>query len=65
MIWEADPAEGLVLVSKLNVTDMYHHGTLRTSQVDAFKYVSPSDPDNDGIVIFVDLFLLMGWVDPT
>ena len=27
-IWEVDPAEGPVWVSKLNVTDEYHHGTL-------------------------------------
>ena len=35
-IWEADLAEGLVRVSKLDVTDAYHHGTLKPSQVGAF-----------------------------
>ena len=35
-IWEADPAEGPVRVSKHDVTDAYHRGTLKPSQVGAF-----------------------------
>ena len=35
-IWEADTEEGPVQVSKLNVTDAYHCGTLHPSQVGAF-----------------------------
>ena len=27
-IWEADPEEGPVRVSKINMTDVYHRGTL-------------------------------------
>ena len=38
-IWEADPVEGTVRVSKLDVTDVYHRGTLRSSQVVIFIYV--------------------------
>ena len=41
-IWEADPVQGIVRVSKLDVTDAYHRGTLRMSQVGAFTYAIPS-----------------------
>ena len=59
-IWEADPAQGPVRVSKLYVTDTFHRGTIHLSQVDAFKYVVPSAPDDDCIIIYIDLVLLMG-----
>ena len=35
-VWEADTAQGPVQVSKLDVTDMYHHGTVTPLQVGAF-----------------------------
>ena len=38
-MWEVDPAEGPVRVSKVDVMDAYYCGTLRTSQVSAFAYV--------------------------
>ena len=41
-MWEVDPAEGPVRVSKVDVMDAYYCGTLRTSQVSAFAYVVPS-----------------------
>ena len=62
-IWEADPVEGLVRVSKLDVTYAYHCGTLRPYQVGAFTYVVPLATDDDIIIIWIDLVLLMGWVD--
>ena len=62
-IWEADPEEGPVRVSKLDVTDAYHCGTLKPSQVGAFTYVVPSVPEDDVILICIDLVLPMGWVD--
>ena len=43
-IWEVDPVEGPFRVSKLDVTDAYHRGTLRLSKVGAFTYVVPSVP---------------------
>ena len=46
VICEANPAKGPVWVSKLNVTDSYHCGTLQTSQVETFVYVVPSASDN-------------------
>ena len=62
-IWEADPVEGPVRLSKLDVTDACHRGTLKPSQVGAFAYVVPSVPDDDVILICIDLVLPMGWVD--
>ena len=62
-IWEADPKEGSVRVSKLDMTDAYHPGTLIPSQVGVFAYVVPSVPEYDIILICIDLMLPMGWVD--
>ena len=45
---------------KLDVMDAYHRGTLKPSQVGAFAYVVPSVPDEDGILICIDLVLPMG-----
>ena len=50
-IWEVDPAEGLVRVSKIDVTYAYHRGTLWLSQVGNFAYVAPSAPEDDGVII--------------
>ena len=62
-IWEAVLAEGPVRVSKLDVTDAYHRVTLKQSQVGAFAYVVPLVPEDDVILICIDLVLPMGWVD--
>ena len=56
-------AEGPVRVSKLDVMDAYHRDTLKPSQVGAFAYIVPSVPDDDAILICIDLVLPMGWVD--
>ena len=50
-------------MSKLDVIDVYHHGTINTAQVGAFAYVIPLAPWDEGIIICIDLVLLMGWVD--
>ena len=50
-IWEADPAKGPVRISKLDVTNAYHHGNLWPSQVGAFAYVAPSTPEDGGVII--------------
>ena len=63
VVWEADPIQGPVRVSKLDVTDSYHRGTVKPMQVGAFAYVVPSAPDDEGIFICIDLVLPMGWVD--
>ena len=60
---EADPAKGPVRVSKIDITDAYHRGTLWPPQVGAFMYVVPSAPDDDSIIICINIVLPMGWVD--
>ena len=63
-IWVADPAEGLVRVSKLDVTDAYHHVTLQPSHVGMFSYIVPLAPDDDVIIIIIDLIFPMVCVQP-
>ena len=64
-VWEADPVQGPVRVSKLDVTDAYHRGTVNPSQVEKFAYVIPSAPGHKVCIICIDLILLMGWVELT
>ena len=59
-IWEVDPVEGPIRVSKLDLTDAYHRGTLKPSQVGSFAYVIPSVPEDDVILICIDLVSPMG-----
>ena len=59
-VWEAVPIQGPVRVSKLDVTDAYHRGTVKPAQVGAFAYVIPSAPGDEGIFICIDLVLPMG-----
>ena len=40
-VWEADSDQAPVWMSKLDVTDVYHHGTVTLLQVGAFAYVFP------------------------
>ena len=40
-VWEAELVQGLVRVSKLDVTDVYHRGTVNPVQVGAFAHVIP------------------------
>ena len=40
-VWEADLVQGLVRMSKLEVIDAYHRGTVKPEQVGAFVYVIP------------------------
>ena len=62
-IWEADPEGGLVRVSKLDLTNAYHRGTIKPSQVGAFIYVVLLVPDDGVILMCIDLVLPMEWVD--
>ena len=63
LFWEADMAQGLVWVYKLDVTDVYHRGTITPSQVGAFSYVVPLVPGEEGCTICTNLVLPMGWAD--
>ena len=62
-ILETDSDKGPVRVSKLGLTDAYHRGTRRPSQVGAFTYVIPSADYNDCIIICFNLVLPIRWVD--
>ena len=64
-IWEADLVQVPFQVSKLDVTDVYHRGTLRPCQVGTYAYVIPLAPGDKGCIICIDLVLPMGWVDST
>ena len=55
--------QGLVWMSKLDVTDVYHRGTVKPVQVGSFAYVIPLAPGYEGRIICIDLVLLMGRVD--
>ena len=50
-------------MSKLDVTDAYHRGTVKPAQVGAFAYVISLAPGDEGIIICINLVLPMGWVD--
>ena len=63
-IWEADPVHRPVWVSKLDVTDAYHRGTLHPDQVEAFAYVAPEISKGNCVITCINLVLPMGWVDP-
>ena len=62
-VWEADPIQGPVRVSKLDVTDAYHHGTVKPAQVGAFAYVIPSSTGDEGIFYASTWSCRWGWVD--
>ena len=62
-IWEKDLVQGPVRVSKLDVTDAYHRGTLWPSQVGTFAYIVLAAAEDECVLICINLVLPMGWVD--
>ena len=62
-VWDTDLVQDPIWVSKLDITDAYHRGTVKPLQVGAFVYVISLSPGEEGCVIFIDLVLLMGWVE--
>ena len=62
-VWEADPVQGMVRVSKLDAIDAYHCGTVKPSQVGAFAYVIPLASGDKVPIICINLVLPMGWLD--
>ena len=62
-IWEAYSVQGPVQVSKLDMTDAYHRGTLRPAWVGAFAYVILAASEDDCVIICIELVLTMGWLD--
>ena len=61
-IWEADPEEGPVLLSKWDVSDAFPRCPLRPSHVGAFAYVVPPVDKDPSTLLCIDLVLPMGWV---
>ena len=43
-IWEADPAEGSVWLSKWDISDAFHRCPLQAAHIGAFTYVVPPPP---------------------
>ena len=62
-IWEADPADGPVYLSKWDISDAFHRCNLRPSDVGSFAYVVPALPSDPDVLICIDLVLPMGWVN--
>ena len=50
-------------MSKLDVEEDYHQGTLRPSQLGAFAYIIPSVAVYYYIIICIYMVLLMVWMD--
>ena len=50
-------------MSKLDIIYAYHRGTVKPPQVGSFTYAIPSSLGDQGCIIFIDLVLLMGWVE--
>ena len=63
VIWEAYLDEGPVRIPTLDVTDVYHCDTQHLPQVGDFSYVIPLAPDDDGIIICINMIFLVVWVD--
>ena len=49
----------------MDIIDAYHHGTLHQSQVSTSTYVVPLAPEDDGVIIFINLVVPMECVDST
>ena len=62
-VWEADPVQVPVRVSKLDITDAYHRSTIKPLHVGVFVYVIPLAPGDEEKVVCIDLVLSMWWVD--
>ena len=62
-IWEADPLEGPVFLSKWDISDAFHRCPIRPEDVGAFSYVVPPLPSDPHPLLCIDLVLPMGWVN--
>ena len=62
-IWEADPSEGPVWLSKWDISDEFHWCHLQAAHIGAFTYVVPPLPSDTEILLCIDLVLPMGWVN--
>ena len=62
-IWEVDPAEGNVLLSKWDISYTFHRCPIRAEHIGAFTYVVPPLPSDTTIILCINLVLPMGWVN--
>ena len=62
-VWEADPYQVPIQVSKMDVTDEYHRVTVTLSQVGVFAYIVPLALEDEGCIICIYLVLPMVWVE--
>ena len=63
-IWEADPSDGPVWLSKWDISDTFHRCLLRLANIGAFTYVVSLLPKYTSTLLYIDLVLPMGWVNP-
>ena len=61
-IWEADPQDGHVYLSKWDISNAFYRCFLRPTNVGAFSYVVPPLPSNTDIYLCVGIVLPMVWV---
>ena len=59
-IWEADPSDGLVWLSKWDISDAFHRCLLRPGDIGAFTYVVLPLPTDISTLLCIDLVLKMG-----
>ena len=59
-ILEADPLDGPVWFSKLEISDAFHQCLLRPGDIGAFTYVLPPLPTYISTLMCIDLVLPMG-----
>ena len=59
-IWEADPDDGPVFLSKWDISDAFHRCILRPFDIEKFAYTIPSLPTDATIYLCVDLVVPMG-----
>ena len=62
-VWEANPADGPVYLSKWDISDAFHRCNLRPSDVGSFAYVVPALSSDPAVLLCIDLVLPMGWIN--
>ena len=62
-IWEADPSDGPMWISKWDISDAFHRCLLRPADIDDFTYVVTPLPTDISTLLCIDLVLPMGRVN--
>ena len=61
-IWEADPSDGLMWISKWDISDAFHRCLLCPADIGAFTYGVPPLQTDTPNLLCIDLVMPMGWV---